>query len=36
LIAEFGLPQDWNPEGKRGPDRYIEAQVWEDTPLKIK
>ncbi len=30
LVAQYGLPQDWNPDGKRGPERYIEAQVWED------
>ena len=33
LIQQFGLPQDWNPAGRLGPDRYIEAQVWDDTPL---
>ena len=33
LVEEFGLPQEWNQEGKLGPDRYIEAQVWADEPL---
>jgi hypothetical protein len=33
LIEQYGLPQDWNAEGKLGPDRYIEAQVWADEPL---
>lgn len=33
LIATFGLPQEVNPHGVLGPDRYIEAQVWDDTPL---
>jgi hypothetical protein len=33
LIATFGLPQKVNPDGTLGPDRYIEAQVWDDTPL---
>ncbi|QPC83588.1 hypothetical protein G4Y79_04180 [Phototrophicus methaneseepsis] len=33
LVAAFGLPQDWNADGSGGPDRYIEAQVWSDTPL---
>jgi len=33
LIARHGLPQVWNREGKLGPDRYIEAQVWDDEPL---
>lgn len=30
LVAEFGLPQDWNPEGRLAPERYIEAQVWDE------
>ncbi len=34
LIQEFGLPQEWNPDGKLGPDRYIEAQIWSNIPLK--
>ena len=34
LVEQYGLPQDWNAEGKLGPDRYIEAQVWADEPLK--
>ena len=33
LVAQYGLPQVWNGEGKLGPDRYIEAQVWDDEPL---
>jgi hypothetical protein len=33
LVSRYGLPQDWNPDGKFGPDRYIEAQVWDDQPL---
>ena len=33
LIAAHGLPQEWNSEGKLGPDRYIEAQIWDDRPL---
>lgn len=34
LVDQYGLPQVWNPEGTLGPDRYIEAQVWDDEPLK--
>jgi len=34
LVEEFGLPQVWNATGKLGPDRYIEAQVWDDSPLR--
>ena len=30
LINRYGLPQQWNPEGKAGPERYIEVQVWDD------
>ena len=29
-IQQYGLPQDWNADGKGGPERYIEAQIWED------
>ena len=34
IVLQFGLPQIWNPEGSFGPDRYIEAQIWDDEPLK--
>jgi hypothetical protein len=34
LIRLYGLPQEWNPDGEFGPDRYIEAQVWDDEPIK--
>jgi hypothetical protein len=34
LIERHGLPQVWNATGEHGPDRYIEAQVWEDGPLR--
>lgn len=34
LISRFGLPQDWNAGGEHGPERYIEAQVWADEPLR--
>lgn len=35
IIQQFGLPQQWNPEGKLGPERYIEVQVWTDIHLSI-
>jgi hypothetical protein len=34
LVLQFGLPQSWNANGEHGPDRYIEAQIWDDAPLK--
>ena len=34
LIARYGLPQVWNNEGRLGPERYIEAQVWDNEPVK--
>lgn len=34
LLRCYGLPQEWNAEGKLGPERYIEAQVWEDGPIR--
>jgi len=33
IIDKYGLPQDWNDDGKFGPERYIEAHVWSDTPI---
>lgn len=33
LVERYGLPQDWNADGALGPDRYVEAQIWSDTPL---
>ena len=30
IIQKYGLPQDWNDDGKYGPERYIEAHVWSD------
>lgn len=34
VIEAYGLPQVCNPDGAKGPDRYIEAQVWSDEPLR--
>jgi hypothetical protein len=34
LARLYGLPQVWNADGSQGPDRYIEAQVWSDEPLR--
>jgi len=33
IIEEYGLPQEWNKEGKNGPERYIEVQIWNDKDL---
>ena len=33
VIARYGLPQSWNDDGKNGPERYIEVQVWSDEPV---
>lgn len=33
LIDQYGLPQDWNSQGDKGPERYIEVQIWDDKPL---
>ncbi|MBD2869940.1 hypothetical protein [Paenibacillus arenilitoris] len=30
LILTYGLPQQWNGDGSKGPERYIEAQIWDD------
>lgn len=37
IIEKYGLPQNWNDDGKYGPERYIEVHVWSDeTILKYK
>jgi hypothetical protein len=33
VIEKYGLPQDWNDNGKFGPERYIEAHVWSEMPV---
>ena len=33
LIQKYGLPQYWNEDGRYGPERYIEVQVWSDEQL---
>ncbi|MBP7403092.1 MAG: hypothetical protein KBA30_10795 [Clostridia bacterium] len=35
VIGRYGLPQSWNADGSRGPERYIEAHVWTDLPEDI-
>lgn len=34
VIEKYGLPQDWNDDGKYGPERYIEVHVWSDETVK--
>ncbi|WP_219836088.1 hypothetical protein [Paenibacillus sp. R14(2021)] len=34
LIKEYGFPQEWNKQGDKGPERYIEVQVWDDQVIK--
>ena len=33
IIEKYGLPQNWNDDGKYGPERYIEAHVWSDETI---
>jgi hypothetical protein len=33
IIDRFGMPQLWNHDGSHGPERYIEAQIWDDKPI---
>lgn len=33
IIEKFGLPQDWNNDGKYGPERYVEAHIWYDETI---
>lgn len=30
VIAQFGMPQEWNCLGDQGPERYIEVQIWDE------
>lgn len=30
IIKKYGLPQDWNNDGKYDPERYVEAHIWSD------
>ena len=34
VIEKYGLPQDWNDDGKQGPERYIEVHVWTDDVIR--
>jgi hypothetical protein len=34
VVDRYGLPQVWNLDGSGGPERYIEAQVWADEPVR--
>lgn len=34
IIKKYGLPQEWNDDGKYGPERYIEAHIWSDDTIK--
>ena len=33
LIERYKMPQDWNDDGRYGPERYIEAHVWSDETI---
>ena len=30
VIEKYGYPQEWNADGKYGPERYIEVHIWDD------
>lgn len=34
IIDKYGLPQDWNNDGKYGPERYIEVHIWDDKTIR--
>lgn len=34
IIEKFGHPQEWNPHGEKGPERYIEVQIWDEEIIK--
>ena len=33
VIKKYGLPQDWNQDGRFGPERYVEVQIWSDETI---
>ena len=33
VIEKYGLPQDWNDDGRFGSERYVEAHIWNDDPI---
>lgn len=33
IIDKYGLPQEWNDDGRFGPERYVEAHVWSEEPI---
>lgn len=33
IIKKYGMPQDWNGDGKFGPERYVEAHIWSDDTI---
>ena len=33
IIEKYGLPQIWNDDGSKGPERYIEAHIWTNDPI---
>jgi hypothetical protein len=34
IINQFGFPQEWNKIGDKGPERYIEVQIWDEEIIK--
>ncbi|XEC96639.1 hypothetical protein AB6A23_08895 [Paenibacillus tarimensis] len=34
IIERFGWPQRWNQDGTKGPERYIEVQIWDDRVIR--
>lgn len=34
IIEKYGMPQDYNDDGKYGPERYIEVHVWSNETIK--
>ncbi len=30
VMEKYGLPQDWNDDGKYGSKYYVEAHIWSD------
>ena len=33
IIEKYGLPQNYNDDGKYGAERYVEAHIWCDETI---
>ncbi len=34
VMKEYGLPQEWNGDGKKAPEPYVEVQLCDEGPIR--